>query len=172
MLNYAFSNSVMTSSFKKLAEKNMRHYYVSTAKRSFLCHGNNIARFNPCSYQAMIQLVKPGPRLAKRWVKNRGVWEGALVIRIFSELIYITIRLSGFFRIYFTAGAHHTGLAVKPVAVSGRALGCHSIAVFPARVNGAQTAVISKHFKGKVIRNSFKPRRNGTICSVVFDTVL
>lgn len=135
----------------------MRHYYVSIARRSFLCHGNNITRFNinPCSYQAVIQLVKPGPGLAKRCIKNRGVWEGALIIWIFSELIYIT------------TGAHNTGLAVKSIAISGKALHCYLIAVLSAGVNGAQTAVILKHLKGKVIRNLVKPRHNGTICSMV-----
>lgn len=50
---------------------------------------------SPCSHQAMIQLVTPGPRLAKCCVKNRGIWEGALIIWIyffFPEVICIIAR--------------------------------------------------------------------------------
>lgn len=112
----------------------MLHYYVSIAERTLFCHGNNITRFNSCSYQAMIQLVKPGPRLPKR-VKKRGVWEGALIIWIFSELIYII------------TGTHNTVLAVKQVVVSRKALRCYLIAFLSACVNGTQTTVISKHFR-------------------------
>lgn len=113
----------------------MIHYYVSIAERSLLCHGNNITRFNSCSYQAMIQLVKPEPRLAKCYVKNRGVWEGVLIIWVFSELIYII------------TGTHNTGLAVEQIVVSRKALHCYLIAFLSACVNGPQTTVISKHFR-------------------------
>lgn len=84
-LNYThFTNSVMTSSIEKLASE-MINYSVSIAKSSSLCHGNNAVRLSPCSHQAMIQLVTPGPRLAKCCVKNREVWEGALIVWIFFQ---------------------------------------------------------------------------------------
>lgn len=63
----------------------MTRYYVSIAKKSLLCHGNHTTRFNLSPYQAMIQLVKPGSRLGKCYVKNRGVWEGALITQIFQN---------------------------------------------------------------------------------------
>jgi len=113
----------------------MTHYFVSIAERSLLCRGNKVTRFNPCSYQAMIQLVKTGPRLTKHGVKNRGVWEGALIIWIFSELIYII------------TGTQNTGLAVKEIVVSMKAFRCYLIAFWSACVKGTRTTVISKHIQ-------------------------
>lgn len=83
----------------------------------------------------MIQLVKPGPRLAKVCVKNRGLWEEALIIWIFSELIYIV------------TGTHNTSLAVKQIVVSRKALRCYLITFLSACVDGTQTTVISNHFR-------------------------
>lgn len=136
----------------------MTHYYVSIAERSLLCRGNNITRFNPCSYLEMIQLVTPGPKLAKHYVKNRGVWKGALIIWIFSELIYII------------TSTHNTGLAVEQIVLQEGLtllLDCVFVCLCKWHPNYCNFKPLQTKWKGKAIRNLFKPRHNCTIFSIV-----
>lgn len=157
-ITHNFTNSIMTSSIEKLASE-MINCSVGIAKRGSLCHGNNTV--DPRSHQAMIQLVTPGPRLTKFSVKNRGVWEGALIIwYFFPELICITV------------GPHRTGLAVQQVAVPrkgwGLSLDCIFTFLWKWPPNLCDFKTFHPEWKGEATGNSFKSSHNGSICSRVW----